>query len=150
MQLRNRCSLPIEKNPAQQFRSERGIPRPIKHHFVFLLDLVTWMRKALCKLPVICEKKQAFSLCVKTPYVEQPREFCRQQIENRVVDVRISPGRNESGGLVQHDGERRGDVNEFAIQLYVVACARLRAEVSAGFTVDSDPVSGDQLIALAT
>jgi hypothetical protein len=49
---------------------------------------------------------------------------------------------------VQHDGERRRDVNKFAIHLDVVAAARLRAEVGAGFTVDSDPARGDQFIAM--
>jgi len=40
---------------------------------------------------------------------------------------------------VQHDRERRDDVNKFAIHLDVVAPAGLRAEVRAGFTIDSHP-----------
>jgi len=40
---------------------------------------------------------------------------------------------------VQHDRERRSDVNKFAIHFDVIAPAGLRAEVRAGFTVDSDP-----------
>ena len=147
---RNPCSLTLEKNPAQQFRRERRVPWAIQSHFVFLLNFVTWMRQALCEISIICEKKQTFGLCVQTPNVEQPREFCRQQIENCFAHVRISPGRNESGGLVQHDGERRRDVNKFAIHLDVVARVRLRAEVSASFTVDSDPARRDQFVAMPT
>ena len=51
---------------------------------------------------------------------------------------------------MQHDSERRRDVNKFAIHLDVVAPARLRAEVSAGFTVDSNPARRDQFIAMPT
>lgn len=144
------CSLAIEKDSAQQLRRECGVPGAIQCHFVFFLNLVTWMRQALCEISVVCEKKQTFCLCIQTPNVEQPREFCRQQIKNSIAHVRISPGRNESGGLVQHDGEWRRDVNKFAIHLDVVAPAGLRAEVSAGFTVDSDPARRDQFIAMPT
>src|SRR4029434_10682898 len=98
----------------------------------------------------MCEKKQTFGLCVQAPNVEQPREFCRQQIKNSIAHVWISPGRNESGGLVQHDGQWRRDVNKFAIHLDVVAPAGLRTEVSTGFTVDSDLARRDQFIAMAT
>ena len=87
-------------------------------------------------------------MCVQTPDVEQSREFYWQQINNSVARVRISPGRNESGGLVQHDRERPGNLNESAIHFDVVALAGLRAEVSAGFTVDRDPTRRDQFIAL--
>jgi hypothetical protein len=68
---RNRCSLTVEKNSAQQFRSDRGVPRPIQCHLVFLFDFVTWVSKALGKLAVICEEKQAFGLCVQTSNAEQ-------------------------------------------------------------------------------
>jgi hypothetical protein len=71
VQSRNSGSLTIEGNSAQQFRRERGIPRPIQCHFVFLLDLVTWMGESLGKLAVICEEKQALGLCIQTPDVEQ-------------------------------------------------------------------------------
>jgi hypothetical protein len=104
----------------------------------------------MCKVSIICQKKQTFSLCIQAPNVEQPREFCRQQIKNSIAHVWISAGRNESGGLVQHDGERRRDMNKFAIHLNMVALAGLRAEVSAGFTVDSDPARLDQFIAMPT
>ena len=41
-----------------------------------------------------------------------------------------------------------GNVNKFAIHLDVVARVGLRAEVSAGFTVDSDPARRDQFVAM--
>ena len=77
--------------------------------------------EALSEIAIICEKKQTFGLCVQTPDVEQPRKFCRKQIENCIADMQIFPGRNESGWLMQHDGERRGNVHKFAIYLDVVA-----------------------------
>ena len=106
------------------------------------------MRQALCEIAIIREEQQTFGLGVQAPNVEQPRKFCWQQIKHSVAHLRILPGRNESGGLVQHDGERRGKVNEFAIHLDVVAPAGLHAEVSASFTVDSDPARRDQFIAV--
>jgi hypothetical protein len=148
VQSRNPCSLTVEKDSAQQFRRECGIPRAIQSHFVFLLNFETWMRQALRENSIVCQKEQTFGLCVQTPDVEQPREFCRQQIKNRIAHVRISPSGNESCGLVQHDGERGGKVNKFAIHLDVVARAGLCAEVSAGLTIDSDPACGDQFVAM--
>jgi hypothetical protein len=148
MQSRNSGSLTIEANSAQQFRRQRGVPRPIQCHFVFLLDFVTWIGKALGKLAVICEEKQTLGLCVQAADVEQTRKFCRQQIENSVADVRISPSADESGGLMEHDGERRGDSNKFAIYFDVIATAGLRAKIRAGFPVDSDPPQRDQFIAI--
>jgi hypothetical protein len=41
-------------------------------------------------------------------------------------------------------------MDKFAIYLYVVASVRLRAEVSAGFTVDGDPPGCNQFIAVPT
>jgi hypothetical protein len=146
---RNLCSLTVEKDSAQQFRRERGVPRPIHRHFIFLLDFVTWMGEPLCKLAFICEEKQAFGLCVQPPNVEQPREFSRQQIKNSVAHVWISPGRNESGRLVQHDGERWSDVNKFAINLNVVTRAGLRTEIGANLAIDRDATRRNQLITRA-
>jgi hypothetical protein len=145
---RNSRSLTIEMNATQQFRRERRVPRTIQCHFVFFLDFVTWMGEALGKLAISCKEKQALGLCVQAPNVEQPRKFCRQQIENSVADVRISPRGDESGGLMEHDGERRGDPNKFTIHFDVIATAGLRAEVRADFTVDRDPPRRDQFIAI--
>src|SRR5215471_1017780 len=133
---RNPCSLTVEKNSAQQFRRERGVPPPVQCHLVFLFDFVTWMGEALGKLAVVCKEKQPFRLCVQTPDIEQPRKFCWQQIENSVADVRISSSGDKSGGLMEHDGERRGHPNKFAIHFDVVAPAGLRAEVSTSFAVN--------------
>jgi hypothetical protein len=140
--------LTVQKNSAQQFRRERGIPRPIQYYLVFLVDFVTWMRKPLRDIAIIREQEQTFRLCVQAPDVEQTREFRRQQIKNGVVRVRIFPSADESGWFMQHDGERRGNVNKFAIHLDVVARVGLRTEVSAGFTVDRDPARRDQFVAV--
>ena len=51
---------------------------------------------------------------------------------------------------MQHDGEGWRDVNKFTVHLDVVALAGLRAEVSAGLAVDSDPARCDQFIAMPT
>jgi hypothetical protein len=89
---RNPCSLTVEENSAHQFRRKFGVPRAIQRRFVFLLNFVAWMRQALCEISIICEKKQTFCLCVQTPNIKQPREFCRQQIKNRIAHAWISAG----------------------------------------------------------
>ena len=101
------------------------------------------MREALRKLAIICNKKQAFSLGVQTSNIEQPRKFCREQVKDSVADVRIFPGRNEPGGFMQHDGERRANVDKFAIHLDVIARPRLRAEIGADRAVDRDSTRRD-------
>jgi hypothetical protein len=143
MKLRNSCSLTVEKDAAQQFRRDCGVPRVIQCHFVFFLNFVTGMRQTLGEISVICKKKQTFGLCVQPTNVEQTREFCRQQIKNCIAHARIFPGRNESSWLVQHYGERRGNVNKFAIHLDVVARVGLGAKGSAGFTVNSNSAGSD-------
>ena len=50
---RNRGSLAVEKNSAQQFRRERGVPRPIQCHLVFLFDLISRVAEALGELAII-------------------------------------------------------------------------------------------------
>src|SRR4051812_28714377 len=106
------------------------------------------MRQALCEISVVGEKKQAFGLCVEASNIEQLRKFRRQQIKNSIARVRIFPGRNESGGLVQDDGEWRRDVNKFAIYLDVVARAGLHAKIGARFTIDCHPARSDQFVTM--
>ena len=69
--------------------------------------------------------------------------------QDSVARVLIFSGRNKSGGFMQHDGKRRSDVNKFAIDLDVVMCAGLCAEVCAHFTVDGDATRPDQLITMS-
>jgi hypothetical protein len=149
MKSRNFRPLAIEKNSAQQFRRERWIPRAIHRHLVFLLDLVTWVRKPLRQIAIICEKKQPFSLRVQAPNIEEMRKFFRKQIKDSIASVLIFPGRDESGGFMQHDGEYRSDVDKFAIDFDVITHIRLCAEVCADLTVDSDATGGDQFITMS-
>jgi hypothetical protein len=51
---------------------------------------------------------------------------------------------------MQHDRKRWSDVDEFFINLYMVARPRLRAEVCANSAVDCDATCSDQLIAMPT
>jgi hypothetical protein len=53
---RDRCSLTIEKDTAQQFRVERRIPRPVQRDLIFLLNLVARMCKSLGKTAIVREK----------------------------------------------------------------------------------------------
>ena len=106
------------------------------------------MREVLCQIAIISEKQQALGLCIQASDIEQPRELCGQQIENSVARSWISPGRNEPAGLMQHDGEQRGDVNKFSIHFDVVPGSGFRAEVRAGFAVNRHPAFGDQLVTL--
>ena len=50
---------------------------------------------------------------------------------------------------MQHDIEPTLAMDEFAIDLHVIALRRLRAEVGTNATVQSDATGGDQLIAMS-
>jgi hypothetical protein len=149
MNTRDFGSLAIEKNSLPQFRRERLVPRPIQRHLVFLIDFIARVSKPLREFAVICEKKQTLSLRVQTPYVEEPGKFPWKQIKHSVSRLLIFSGRNKSRWFIQHDRKRRSDANKFAIDLDVVMCAGLCAEVCADFTVDGDATRCDQLITMS-
>src|SRR4051794_27408592 len=72
---RNCSALAIERNSAQQFRSERRIPRPIQRDLILLIDFMTRMSEPLRQSAVIRQKEQTFTLRVETPDVEESRKF---------------------------------------------------------------------------
>lgn len=100
MQTRNLRSLVVEKNFAQQFRSERRIPSPVQRYFVFLVDLVARMSEPLRQLAIICENEQTFTLRIEPANAEEPREFSRKQIENCVARMRVAFRGNKTGRFV--------------------------------------------------
>ena len=107
------------------------------------------MRQALRQLAIVGQKKKPFALRVEPANIGEARKFGGKQIEDGVARVRVALRGNESAWLVQHDGKRRIDVNEFAIDLDVIARAGLRAEICASLAVDRNPAGRDQLIAPA-
>jgi len=147
-ELRDLRSLSVEKNSAQQSRHEHRIPRPIQRHFVFFLDFVTRMCEPLRQFTVVCEKKQALGLRVQATDIEQLGKFLWKQIKDSVARMRIFSGGNKPRGFTQHDGERWGDANQFAIDFNVIVRVGLCTEVRAYFTIDGDATRRDQFIAI--
>src|SRR5215469_6431648 len=90
-----------QKNSLLQFSRERGIPRTIQCHFIFLLCLIARMGEPLGEFAVVCEKKEALGLRVEPANVEQTRKFWRQQVEDRVTSMLIFSGRNNAGWFVE-------------------------------------------------
>src|SRR4051812_15725577 len=72
----------------------------------------------------------------------------REQIENGVARVRIAPGRNKPGGLMEHEVEPALRMDKFTVDFYVVALAWLDAEIGADLAVDCNSAGRDQLIAM--
>ncbi len=101
------------------------------------------MSKSLRELAIVRHKEQTFSLRVETTDVEKAGKFWWKQIEDCIARVRIFPGRNESGGFVQHDGKSGSGTNKFAVDLDVLVRGWLCAEVCADLTVDSDATLRD-------
>ena len=101
------------------------------------------MSKSLRELAIVRHKEQTFSLRVETTNVEKAGKFWWKQIEDCIARVRIFPGRNESGGFVQHDGKSGSGTNKFAVDLDVLVRGWLCAEVCADLTVDSDATLRD-------
>jgi len=146
---RDFCSVAVEKNSAQQFWREGWLPQAIQRYLIFLVDLVTWLGKSLCEFAIVRQKQQTFSLRVETTDVEEAGKFWWKQIEDCIACVRIFPGRNESGGFVQHDGKSGSGTNKFAADFDVVVRGWLCAEVCADLAVDGDATLRDQLITMS-
>jgi hypothetical protein len=106
--------------------------------------------KPLCKVAIIGENKQTFSLRVQTPNVEETRKFLWKQIKDSIAGVPIFPSRDESCGFVQDDCECGSDVDKFAMDFDVIARVWLCAKVCADLAVDGDMAGGDQSVAMAT
>ena len=49
---------------------------------------------------------------------------------------------------MQHDRQRRIDMQQFAIHFHVIGCCWSRAKVSADLAVNRDAARGDQFIAM--
>ena len=150
LQAREPGAFAIEKNAVEQFLTELRIPAVIKRDFIFLLHFVTRMCELLREIAVAREEKQSFGLGIEPADTKKAAEFCRQQIVNRIGRVRIAPGGNEPGGVVQYDGQRFGPPNELVIDFDVIAVFDLSAEVGAWLAVDCNPAAGDQLVAMPT
>ena len=127
---------------------ERCVPRPIERDLIFLFDFITRMGQPLGEIAVVREEEEAFGLGVEAADVEKTRQMRRQQIEDGVARVRIAPGRNKSGRLMQHDVEPALAVDEFAGDFDVIALAWLGAEVGADLAIDRDAAGRDQFIAM--
>src|SRR4051812_4092201 len=106
------------------------------------------MGEALCEIAIVGEDEQAFGLRVKTADIEKTRQMRWQQIEDRVADLRVASRGNETRRLMQHNVEPTLTVDEFPVDLDVIALSGLRAEVSADLAVDHDAAGGDQFIAV--
>jgi hypothetical protein len=87
-------------------------------------------------------------LGIEPANIEKAGKLWRQQIEDRVVGVRIASGRNKSGRFVKCNRHRPLEMNELATDLHMIALAWLRAEIRANVTVNRDPAGRDQLITL--
>ncbi len=88
------------------------------------------MREALREIAIVRENEDPFALRIETADVEEPRQLCRQEIEDRVARVRIAASGDEALRLVQENVEKPLRwPNEFAVDFDVIAVARLRAEI---------------------
>lgn len=140
----------IERDSALQLWRQSRIPLSIQKYVVFLVDLVPRMSELLGEFAVVCEKNESLGLRVEPADVEKPREFRREQIENCLPCVPVLPCGDKSGWLMQHDCERRIDMDQFAVDFNVIARRRLDAEVRADPPVNGDTPCRDQFIAVPT
>ena len=106
------------------------------------------MGEALCEIAVVRQNEKAFGLRVEPADIEKTRQMRRQQIEDRVARLRITPRGNETCRLMQHDVKPALTVDKFAVDLDVISFTWLRAEISADLAVERDATGGDQFIAM--
>ena len=138
----------IEENPASQFFGQGWIPESIERHLVFFFYLVARVSEMLGEIAIVGEQKQTLGLRVEPADIEEPGKFCRQQVENRVPGMRIAPGGNKAGRLVEEDRERLFWPNELVIDLDVVARLDLGAEIGARLTVHRHAPGSDELVTM--
>lgn len=148
MEPRNLRALTIEKNSAQKFLRERAVPLSIQRDLVLFIDFKPWVSELLREITVVRQKEQSLTLGIEPANIEKAGKLWRQQIEDRVVGVRIASGRNKSGRFVKCNRHRPLEMNELATDLHMIALAWLRAEIRANVTVNRDPAGRDQLITL--
>ena len=141
-------TLAVERHAFEELRRERGIPRTVNGHFVFLLDFVTRVGEALREVTVVGEEKKPFGLGVEPADVKKPRQMRWEQIEDGIARMRIASGGHKSRRLMEHEIEPALGVDQLAIDLDVVAVAGLDAEIGADLAVDRNPASRDQFIAM--
>ena len=138
----------VERDAFEQLDLEGRIPRFVENDIVFFFNLVARMSQLLRKVAVVREDEEAFCLRVEAADVEEVGELRRQQIKNGIARMRIAPGRNETGRLVQDNRVRRLEMNEAALDLDVIGGGRLRAEVGADLAVDGDATGRDEFVAM--
>ncbi len=63
------------------------------------------MSQPLREVAIVRQEEKPFGLGVEPADVEEPRQMRRKQIEDGVASVRIAPGRNKPGRLMQHEVE---------------------------------------------
>ena len=126
----------VEKNPVDQFLTQFWVPMPIERNLLLLLYLVARMGELLGEIAITRQEKQPLCLSVEPADAKKTREFCRQQIVNRVGCIRVAAGGNEPGGFVQRDGEIFRSPDDPVIDLDVIALLHLRPKVGAMLAVD--------------
>jgi hypothetical protein len=108
------------------------------------------MGESLGQFAIVRQKQQTFCLRIQASDIEESREFCGQEIKDRVARMEIFSSRNEPAGFMQHDGKGWSAANKFMIDLDVVARPCLRTEVCADLAIDCYAARSDQLIAMPT
>jgi hypothetical protein len=148
VETRDARPLTIEQNAAGQFNGELRVPGPIEENFVFLIDFVARMGEAQRQFAIVRNDEQTFALSVEPADIEKVGELGREQIENGVTRMRIAPGRDKPGGLVQKNRAWGIEMDEAVIDFDVIAFAGLRAEIGADVAVYRHATGLDQLVAV--
>ena len=104
------------------------------------------MSELLSEVAIVRQQEQPLTLRIEPADIEQARKLWRQQIKDRVARVRIASSRNKSRRFVQRDRRCALEMNELAIDFYMIALVRLRTEIGANPAIDRDASSRDQFI----
>src|SRR2546423_15329481 len=98
----------------------------VERDLIFLVHFETRMTELLRQFAVIRQKQQTLGLRVQTSDREEVGKFSWYEIKDGVTRVGILSSRNESGGFIQNDLQRRGGVNKLIIDFYGAARSWLR------------------------
>jgi hypothetical protein len=144
--LRGVRAFAIKHNAVDQFLHKIARDAPIQSHFVFLFNFESRLGQTLGKVTIVSQQKQTFALRVEAAHVIERGEFRRQQIENGIARVRIAPGANEPGRLIQRQVKVGALANEPAIHFDVIARRRLKMKIDARFPIHRYTAGRDEVI----
>lgn len=127
--------------------------RAVNQDAVLLVDRKPRMRQAVCKVAIVGQQQQPFTVGVEAPHGKDAHVVW-YQIDNRRTVMRVARGRNDADGLMEHQVamrlSRRRHVDNLAVHGdHVRVGIRARSELPHDAPIDGNAPLQDQILGRA-